>query len=157
MLHDVTDGIAEGAQPKRLNNDEGMHRDRKDKRVFARLFEHLVELVDDHLGKLPPGMAPENKRRRVVDLERVGHRKDWSGTSTHPDRLIVHRPVHDIAIAGLFQQVERHCTLGDVGTQPTLWPPAREACEDFSAFADQPCLVLLPEIILALRISSAMT
>ena len=31
----------------------------EDQRVFARLLEHLVELVDDHLGELPAGVVAD--------------------------------------------------------------------------------------------------
>jgi hypothetical protein len=66
-------------QPKRLADDEGVHRDREHQRVFSGLLQHLVELVDHHLGELAPGVAALNQRRRVVDLERVGHRQDRPG------------------------------------------------------------------------------
>src|SRR6266478_669545 len=67
-MHDVADGVAEGAQAKRLADDEGVDGHRKDQRVFARLLQHLVELVDDHFSKLPAGVAAEDEGRRVVDL-----------------------------------------------------------------------------------------
>jgi hypothetical protein len=54
VADDVADGVAESAQTERLADDEGVHRDREDQRVFSRLLRHLVELVDHHLGELPP-------------------------------------------------------------------------------------------------------
>jgi hypothetical protein len=54
VAHHVAEGIAERAQTERLPDDEGVHRDREDQRVFAGLLEHLVELVDHHLGEVPP-------------------------------------------------------------------------------------------------------
>src|SRR5215469_7734246 len=62
MPYDVSDGIPEGAQAERLANDERMQRNREHKRVFARLLQHLIELVDDHLGELPSGVPPINER-----------------------------------------------------------------------------------------------
>jgi hypothetical protein len=50
----VADGVAERVQTERLADDERVHRDREDQRVFSRLLRHLVELVSDHLGELPP-------------------------------------------------------------------------------------------------------
>jgi hypothetical protein len=54
VADDVADGVAERAQTERLADDERVHRDREDQRVFSRLLRHLVELVDHHLGELPP-------------------------------------------------------------------------------------------------------
>src|SRR5215472_1845559 len=65
MAQDVANGVAESAQAERLADDEGMHRNRKDQRVFARLVQHLVKLVDNHLGELAAGVAPEDERGRV--------------------------------------------------------------------------------------------
>src|SRR4029077_15524190 len=53
VAEDVADGVAESAQAERLADDEGVHRDREDQRVFSGLLQHLVELVDHHLGELP--------------------------------------------------------------------------------------------------------
>src|SRR6516164_2639310 len=46
VIHDVADRVTKRAQSERLADDEGMHRDGENERVFARLPQHLVELVD---------------------------------------------------------------------------------------------------------------
>src|SRR5258708_35164058 len=103
MAHNVAGGVAEREQAKGLADDEGMYRDREYQWVFARLLQHFIELVDDHLSELVAGVAPEDERRRIVDFERVRDRQDGSAPRPHPDRLIVHCPIHDIAIAGFLQ------------------------------------------------------
>ena len=53
MADDVADGVAESAQAEWLADDEGVRRDREDQGIFSGLLQHLVELVDHHLGELP--------------------------------------------------------------------------------------------------------
>ena len=53
VADDVADGVAESAQAEWLADDEGVRRDRKDQGIFSGLLQHLVELVDHHLGELP--------------------------------------------------------------------------------------------------------
>ena len=57
MRHYVFDGAAEGPQAERLADDERMQCGAEHQRVFPRLIEHLVELVDHHFGELPAGVA----------------------------------------------------------------------------------------------------
>src|SRR4051795_6655689 len=59
VRHDLTERPAKRAYPERLADDERVQRHCHDQRVFARLVQHLVELVGDHLGELPAGMAAE--------------------------------------------------------------------------------------------------
>ncbi len=122
---------------------------------LLRLLEHLVELVNDHFGELAPGVAAKDQGRRVVEFERIGYRQDRPGAGAHPHRLVVHRPIHHIAVAGLLQQVERDRALGDIRAEPALGPPARQSRHHLGAFGDQPALVLLPQHILALGIGAA--
>ena len=94
---------------------------------------------------------------RVVEFDRVGHRQDRPGARPHPDRLVVEGPVHDIAVAGLLQQVEGDAGLArDTGpSQPSGRLPREPASIDLGAFGDQARLVLLPQHVLALGIGAA--
>src|SRR5205814_1159855 len=84
----------------------------------TRSRQHFVELVDDHLGELPAGMAAIDKRRQIVDLDGIGHRQDRPSTAAQPDRLIVKSPIHDVAVAGFLQQIRRRAALGQPGAEP---------------------------------------
>ena len=126
MRHDVAYRGAKGAQPVRLADDERVQRDREHQRKLARLLQHLVELVDDHLGELPAGMVASDQRRQIVVLGRVGHRQDRPGARPHPDRLVVDRPVHHIAVARFLQEVRGEPALGQAGAEPALRPLAGE-------------------------------
>src|SRR5437773_5498264 len=57
MFQDVLEGPAQPADPIRTTDDERMQRDRSHERLARRLREHLVELVDDHVGELVCGVA----------------------------------------------------------------------------------------------------
>ena len=76
MTHDVIHRAAERAQAERLPDDERMQRHAEHERAALREMQHLVELIDDHLLELAPRVLAEDLRRRVVDLERVGHGQD---------------------------------------------------------------------------------
>ena len=49
---EVLQGAAQVAQPVGLAHEVGMQRDAHHQRLARRLLEHLVELVDDHVGEL---------------------------------------------------------------------------------------------------------
>ena len=137
MLDDIAQDPAKLGQTVRLADDEGMKRERVAERLLHALLEHLVDLVDDHVGELPRRMVPVEHRRRVVELHRVGYGKDPPAAGLQPHRLVVHRPVQDIAVAVLLERVERGRGLGNPRPQP---PPGRFALpfrEKLGRLADQ--------------------
>ena len=85
----------------------------------ARLLEHLVELVDDHLREVLRVHLARDDHRDVVELLRVRHRPQrLAAARAHRQRLVVVAPVQRVAVAGLGQQVGRGAALGDPRRQP---------------------------------------
>ena len=64
---------AQRAQAKRLADDETVQDDAHHQRLFARCGQHLVELIDDHVGELIAGELPPDPAGTVVQLLRIGH------------------------------------------------------------------------------------
>src|SRR5262249_29669480 len=71
----VLDGLANRSQPGRLTDDEPMQGQCKDQRLRLRLSQHLLELIDDHLGKLPAGMIAMHLPAGVVQFHWIGNRQ----------------------------------------------------------------------------------
>src|SRR5215813_5841853 len=63
---DVADRRLQRAQPERLTDDEAVQRQAEDERLALRLFEHFLELVDDHVGELASGMVAPDQRAGIV-------------------------------------------------------------------------------------------
>ncbi len=97
-----------------------------------------------------------DKRRQIVDLDRIGHRQDRPGAGAQPDRLIVEPPIHHIAVAGFLQKVGGHPALGETGAEPAFRLLPGQAGDHLGGLGDQPRLVLLPEGVLPLGIGAAM-
>jgi hypothetical protein len=68
------DGLAQGPKPEWLADDETVQGEGKHERVTFGLFEHFLELVNDHVGKLAPGVVAMREGAGVVQLHRIGHR-----------------------------------------------------------------------------------
>ena len=66
------------------------------------------------------GLGAAEHRRRIVDLDRIGHRQDAARARLHPERLIVGRPVHQERIAVLLQQVGSDGRLRNPRAHPTI-------------------------------------
>ena len=62
MVGDVLERLAQHPQAVGLADHHGMERYAADERLALRLAQHLLELVDDHLGELA---------RRVVAIEEL--------------------------------------------------------------------------------------
>ena len=113
--------LAQHTQPERLAGDIRMQRDAHDQRLFARLFEHLVELVDDAHRELPVVDMVGRDRRDVVDLLRIRHRQDSPAAARrHPGRLVVVTPVQMIGKPRLGQQIGGDVALCDPRPEPAL-------------------------------------
>ena len=95
-----------------------MQTDGADKRIFGRLLQHLIELVDQHLREFFAGVAEPDDAAVIVALDRVGHGENLAGTRRHPDRLIVHGPVHVVGVALLLKQIERDRGVRKPGAHP---------------------------------------
>src|SRR5215813_5819813 len=57
LVDAMLDRLAQRPQPERLTDDETVQREREHQRLALGLLEHLLELVDDHLGELAAGMV----------------------------------------------------------------------------------------------------
>jgi hypothetical protein len=66
MFDAVLDGLAQRPQPERLANDETMQGQCKHQGVPLGLFEHFLELVDDHVSELAAGVVAVGERAGVV-------------------------------------------------------------------------------------------
>ena len=97
-----------------------MQRDAHHQRLALGLRQHLVEIVDDHVGEIPRPVLARHDRRDVVHLLRIRDRQDAALPCAHPDRLIIHAPVQRIAISRLMQQVGRDPAFRDPWRQPAL-------------------------------------
>src|SRR5947209_181541 len=62
VLDAMTNGLTHGAKAKWLARDESVQRQREYQRLALGLFEQLVELIDDHIGELAPGMVAMHLR-----------------------------------------------------------------------------------------------
>jgi len=78
MLRDMRERAAQLAQPMRLAAHVRMQRDRAHQRGIRRLFQHLVELIDDEIGEVlrRHGGAP---RWRWRSFASCGYGTDNSG------------------------------------------------------------------------------
>ena len=122
---DVGQRAAEVPQPVRVADEIGVERDAHHQRRVGRLLEHLVEGVDDHVGELRRADLARDDRRDVVELLRVGHREDAAAVAhAQEDRLVVHRPVEEVAVAGFGEEVGRHAALRNPRSEPALRRPS---------------------------------
>src|SRR5215207_9342077 len=71
VLHAVADRLPQRTQSERLADDEPMQRQREDERLMLRLLQHFLELIDDHVGELAPGMVARGKRAGIVEFYRI--------------------------------------------------------------------------------------
>ena len=111
---------AQVPQPKRLSDDEGMQRNSIDQGLCLALLQHLLEIVDDGVGKGLRRAVMEGDHRNIIDLMRVGHRQQSATPGSEPHRLVVHRPIENVCVAGLLQQVGRQRRWIDAWAKPSL-------------------------------------
>ncbi|MNS92384.1 hypothetical protein D3C72_1265190 [compost metagenome] len=151
---------AQVPQPVRLAHQVGMQRNAHYQRLrvlrIVGLRQHLVELVDDHVGKGGAVKVARDDHRDVVQLLRIGNRPQPAAARGHAHRAVIVRPVQRVAIAGLGQQVRRHHRLRDPRRQPAAGrPPAM--CGDALPAVHQQCpLARLVELALAMGVGVAM-
>src|SRR5260221_12731853 len=148
-----------GAQPsqaKRLAEDVGVHREIHHQRMALALLDHLVELVVDHVAEVGRVLLAVDHDLRIVQLDRVRHRQDRAGTRAQPHRLVVHRPVHHVAIAELLQQIERVRGLVGARAHPAPWRRTFLARDGLGDFAQDALLIGLPQPPQVLGVAAAM-
>ena len=94
--------------------------------------------------------------RRVVDLGRIGHAQQRTRARAHPDRLVVARPVHQVFVAGLLQQIGRRRILVGARAHPAFGRRAFVARERVGDVLDRARLVGLPsEVVQVLGVGAA--
>src|SRR5438876_264805 len=98
MLDEVQQRPSQLSQPKGLATNEGVKRKAADERLLLRQGKHRLELICDHLPEIGSRLRPGQHDRAVVDLDRIWHAEKRTSTSSHPERLIIRRPIHQILI-----------------------------------------------------------
>jgi hypothetical protein len=98
-----------------LTQDVGVEGDSHDQGLVDCLVEHLVDIVDDHVGEGLRTVLARDDGRVVVDLLRVGNGQEPAAAGAEPDGLVVHAPVERVSVAGLDQKVELCSNLVDEG------------------------------------------
>ena len=80
-----------------------------------RLLEHLVEVVDDHVGEVlgRPSGAPRSSGCRSAPAGRASTRA-LPAARAQRDRLVVVAPVERVAVAGFGEQVGRAARLSEI-------------------------------------------
>ena len=134
-----------------------MDGDIADQRRLRALLYHFVELVDHHVAELARAVLAMHHGRRIVDLGRIRHAQQRARARAHPDRLVVARPVHQVLIAGFFQQVGRGRIFVSTGTHPALGRFALVAGEGVGHVLDRARFIRFPlEVVQILGIGAAM-
>ena len=96
----------------------------------------------------------ENDHGNVVDFLGIGHGEEPAFTRPHPDGLIIHRPVEDVLIARLLEEIGRKVAGIDAGAEPSLRLLALVSLDRGRDVGDQLCLAGLVEIVLVLGVRS---
>jgi hypothetical protein len=120
------------------------------------LLQHLVELVDDHVGELAGRILARDNGRDVIQFLRIGQAEDAAAVAGRkPDRLVVLTPVEQIGVAALLQEVGGDEALGDPGAEPARGCPAFGRDDRGGRLVDQCPLGGLVEHALPLGIGPA--
>ena len=90
-----------------------------------------------------------------LNLMRIGQAEQPAPARLDPHRLIVHRPVEDVGVAGLLQEVGGHIAGVDSGAEPAGRRPAFMSGDGFGGFPDERCLAGLVKVVLMLGIGAA--
>src|SRR6218665_3268503 len=118
-LCNVLQCAAQMAQAIRLADQIGMQGDAHYQRLLAGLFEHLVDVVDDELGKVLAVHLARHDHRDVVDFLRVWNRPQGLAVAgLHARRLVIVAPVQGVAITAFEQQIRRGEALRNPWRQP---------------------------------------
>ena len=138
-------------------DDERVQRDRAHERLARRLAQQLVELVHDHVGELARRVLVPDDAARVVHLDRIRHREQPAAAGAEPDGLIVHGPVHRVAITRLLEQVERDRRVREPRAHPADGAPALVPLDGGGDARDHGALLVLGHVLLALGVRHAVT
>ena len=82
------------------------------------LLDHLVEVVDHHLGERARGAVVKGDHRHVVHFMRVRDAQERPAAGAHPCRLVVHRPIERVSETVLGEQILRHGARVRAGAHP---------------------------------------
>src|SRR5580704_6325768 len=156
VLDAMFDRLAQWPQPERLPDDEAVQRQPEDQRRPLGLLQKLLELVHNHLGELAAGVVAMREGAGVVELHRIGHRQQRSGAGLHPDRLVVKRPVEEMRIAGLLEEIGRGIRFERTRPHPPGRPHPDMFLDDRGAFLDRAPLIVLPHAAQQFGIGAAM-
>jgi hypothetical protein len=153
---DVLQCPTQMTKPERLADDVGMQRDAHHERLPFRLREHLVEVVDDHVCELSSRVLAGDDRGDVVQFLRIRHREDRpTRAGREPDRLVVHAPVQQVAVAGFRQEIGGEAALRNPGAEPAAWAAALELLDDRGSALDERPLLGFAQGPLPLGIGAA--
>ena len=101
-----------------LPHDVGVERDAEHHGAAVAFRQQLLDRGADHAGERLRLLPASDDRGDVVDLLRIGDRQQPAVRGRQPRRLVVVRPVEDVAIALLRQQVRRPVAFGNPGAEP---------------------------------------
>ena len=155
MRADMRQGAAQMAQAMGLADDIGMQRDAHHQRFARALRQHLVEMVDDHLGEGRALDPTRDDHRNVVDLLGIRHRQQRAMPGAHEQRLIVHAPVEQIFVARLRQEVGGGAALRNPRPEPALGRGALLPRNDRGRLADQRGFFGFAQLALLLAVGAA--
>ena len=156
FVHDVAHGSAKFAQAKWLSDAERVQGDSTDQGLVRRLFEHLVEVSDDHVSEFRCRVLVEDDRPVVVELYGIGHCQDRPSACLEPDRLVVTGPVRHVAVTVFLQQIQRDVAFGKPRAHPSHWDRAFVSLDDLGRGFDQLSFVLFGQDSLFYRVCDAM-
>src|SRR6185436_5680042 len=145
VLDAMPQGGTQAAQAERVAKHVGVDRDTHHQRVALALLDHLVELVDDHVAEVRSVLLAMDDHLRVVELDRIRNREQRPRARAQPHRLVVHRPVHEVFVAELLEEVGRVRCLVGAGSHPPGRRCALVARDGFGDLAQDPLLVGLPQ------------
>src|SRR3954453_20524659 len=148
-------GLSHRPQAHWLASDEGVEGYGHHQGLLRRLFDQLLELLDNHVGKLPPRVIAVNVHTDVIELERIGNAQYIARPRAHPNRLIVTRPAKIVGIPRFLDQVAGHSRLDHAWTHPAGRPLAEVLCDCLRRLRDNPGFVVLPKSAKSFRVGPA--
>ena len=136
VVNDVAENFPEARQAIGLADHEGMHRQAENQRLIGALAHLFVEMGGNHAGEIVGGMSTGQLSRGIVDFDMVRDRQNWARPGRHPERLIVRRPIHDVAVSVFLQQVGRVVAFRYPRPHPTAGTFAFVFAERFRRFGN---------------------
>src|SRR5262249_38596709 len=101
-------------------------------------------------------MVAYAQRAGVVEFHRIRHRQEWSGPRSHPDRLVIDRPVGEMGEALLLREIGCRRRLDGTGAHPSGRSDADVFGDDLDALANVPAFIVFPQTLQGLGVGAAM-